>query len=155
MLSTLQGECSTEINTSYAAFTSEATVGAISNTDLLANDDEPFNPETFKDYIDLIKDYIVNQADSIRAALESTRDDSATNLDTALNTILTDNADEIGDNEEKNLKKLLKVATKTVDIQIDSCVAFWETLGEVFITIVEGIWAECAKNSNCPPPASD
>ena len=101
----------------------------------------------------LIKSYIENQANNIKATLDALKDGSDTNLDTALNTILTENSADIGDKEQKNLEKLLKIATKTVETQIDSCVAFWETLGEVFIKIVEGIWMECAKNSNCPPPA--
>ena len=122
-------------------------MGGISTENLIPNTEEPIDKDSLKLVLDLAKNYIANSATSLKQDLTLELNDD--DLQTALDTLIAANSADIGEDEQKNLEKLLKEALKTAEASIDSCVQFWEKIGEIYFIIVKGVWTDCSKTANC------
>ena len=80
LLQTLQSECSTQVGNYNGPLLSEADVGAISTTDLLPNDNEPFDKDSFKIFLNLAKDYIADSAVDLKADLDLVKNNASNDL---------------------------------------------------------------------------
>ena len=116
----------------------------------MPNVSEPFDADSFKDYITLVKEYFAESAIDLKKDLDLIKDTG--DLETSLDSLKSESSELFGDNEGKNLDKLLKEAQKTAETSIASCIEYWEKIGETFLIAVEGVWGECSKISDCVIP---
>ena len=155
VLQAVEGECATQIGTFSEAFAAEVAAGdSFDCENLLPADDYAFTKDSFKDYIKLVEDCIIQNEETLKTALEAIADEQDPNLDTGVQAAIDEiGADVVGDDEMKNLEKLQKESKKALEDTIKSCVKSWPIYGEFFIVAMEGTFEQCAKDSSCPPAA--